>query len=151
MNKKTNDMKNKLIGVIVKMKKKRMIAAAAIVSALVLLAGCAKPAAPMDLPPDDAVTGISIVTTTGDEVAVTDPGKIEAVMSHLRAAKPTRRQSVNDQPTNVARYGTVSIYAGNQTTVVYYYEKEDSHYVEQPYQGIYRTEDNLEDILRQSE
>lgn len=150
MSKKAIDKKNKLIGVNVKMKKKKVIAAV-ILLALVLLAGCAKPAAPMDLPPDDAVTGVSIVTTTGDEVAVTEPGKIEAVMNLLRAAKPTRRQSVNDQPTNVASYGTVNLHADGQATVVYYYEKDGGHYIEQPYRGIYRAEASPEDLLRQPE
>ena len=131
------------------MKKTNKIIAALAILALALLAGCGKPAAPIDLPPDTAVTEAVIVTMNGEEIAVTEPDRIEAVMRFLRAAEPTRRQSVNDSPTNVARYDIVSIYAGGQITVVYYYEKDGRHYIEQPYRGIYRTADNLEDILLQ--
>ena len=49
-------------------------------------------------------------------------------MRFLRAAEPTRRQSVNDRPTNVAIYGIVTIRAGDRTTVVYYYEKSGGRY-----------------------
>ena len=134
---------------IVKMKKTNKIITVLAVLALALLVGCGKTAAPMDLPPDHAVTDVSVVTINGKEIAVTEPDRIEAVMLLLRAAEPTRRQSVNDQPTNVASYGVVRIRAGDRTTVVYYYEKDGSHYVEQPYQGIYRTQDSLEDLLLQ--
>ena len=129
------------------MKKTNRIIAVVAILAMALLAGCGKPAAPIDLPPDTAVTEVGVVTMNGEEIAVTEPDRIEAVMRFLRAAEPTRRQSVNDSPTNVARYGIVSIYTGDRTTVVYYYEKEGKHYIEQPYRGIYRTEDGIEAIL----
>lgn len=133
------------------MKKKNRIAAAAILLALALLAGCGKPAAPIDLPFDDAVAAVGMITMSGEDIYFTDPGRIKAVMDILREAEPTRRQSVNDQPTNVARYGTVSIYASGQSTVVYYYEKDGRHYVEQPYQGIYRIENSLEDLFQEGD
>ena len=129
------------------MKKTNRLILAAILLALAQLAGCGKTAAPMDLPPDTAVAEVGVVTMNGEESAVTEPDQIEAVMRLLRAAEPTRRQSVNDQPTNVASYGTVTIRAGDRTTVVYYYEKDGKHYIEQPYRGIYRTEDGIEAIL----
>ena len=128
----------------IKMKK---ITAAAVVLALALLAGCGKPAAPMDLPPDGAVTGIGIVTIAGDEITVTEPGRIEAILNLLRAAEPTRTPSVNDQPTNAASYGTVSIHADGQTTVLYYYEKNGGHCIEQPYRGVYKVKGDPEDLL----
>lgn len=134
-----------------KMKKASRITAAIAVLALALLAGCGKPAAPIDLPPDTAVTEAVIVTINGEEIAVTEPDRIEAVMRLLRAAEPTRRQSVNDQPTNVASYGTVTIRAGDRTTVVYYYEKSGGRYLEQPYRGIYRTQDSLEDLFQEGD
>lgn len=131
------------------MKKTNRIIMAAILLALALFAGCGKRAAPIDLPPDDAVAAVGMITMSGEDIYFTDPGRIKTAMDILRAAEPTRTPSVNDQPTNVASYGTVSIYAGGQSTVVYYYEKDGSHYVEQPYQGIYRTEGSLEDLLLQ--
>ena len=136
---------------IVNMKKTNKIIAVLAVFALALFAGCGKPAAPMDLPPDNAVTEAVIVTINGEEIAVTEPDRIEAVMRLLRAAEPTRRQSVNDQPTNVASYGTVTIRAGDRTTMVYYYEKSDRYYIEQPYQGVYRTQDSLKDLFQEGD
>lgn len=130
------------------MKKTNRIIAAAILSALAFLTGCGNRAEPIDLPPDAAVTGIDIVTMAGEEITVTEPGKIEAVMSVLRAAEPTRTPSVNDCPTNVTAYGTLSIHDGDRSTVLYYYEKSGRQYIEQPYRGIYRTEDCPEDLLR---
>ena len=129
------------------MKKTHRIIMAAILLALALLAGCGKKAAPIDLPSDDAVAAVGMITMSGEDIYFTDPDRIKAAMDILRAAEPTRRQSVNDSPTNVARYGIVSIYAGGQTTVVYYYEKDGKHYIEQPYRGIYRPEDGIEAIL----
>ena len=142
---------NRKYRMIVKMKKTNKIIAVLAVFALALFAGCDKPAAPIDLPSDDAVTEAVIVTMNGEEIAVTEPDRIEAVMRFLRAAEPTRRQSVNDRPTNVASYGAVTIRAGGRTTVVYYYEKDGRHYVEQPYQGIYRTQDSLEDLFQEGD
>ena len=136
---------------IVKMKKTNKIIAVLAVFALALFAGCGKPAAPIDLPPDNAVTEAVIVTMNGEKIAVTEPDRIEAVMHFLRAAEPTRTPSVNDQPTNVASYGTVTIRAGDRTTVVYYYEKSDRYYIEQPYRGIYRTQDSLEDFFQEGD
>ena len=136
---------------IVNMKKTNKIIAVLAVFALALFAGCGKPAAPMDLPPDNAVTEAVIVTMNGEKIAVTEPDRIEAVMHFLRAAEPTRRQSVNDQPTNVASYGTVTIRAGDRTTMVYYYEKSDRYYIEQPYQGVYRTQDSLKDLFQEGD
>ena len=131
------------------MKKTNRIIMAAILLTLALLAGCGKPAAPIDLPSDDAVAAVGMITMSGEDIYFTDPGRIKAAMDILRAAEPTRRQSVNDSPSNVASYGIVSIYVGDRTTVVYYYEKDGKHYIEQPYRGIYRTADNLEDLLFQ--
>ena len=136
---------------IVNMKKTNKIIAVLAVFALALFAGCGKPAAPIDLPPDNAVTEAVIVTMNGEKIAVTEPDRIEAVMHFLRAAEPTRTPSVNDRPTNVASYGTVTIRAGDRTTVVYYYEKSDRYYIEQPYQGVYRTQDSLKDLFQEGD
>ena len=118
-----------------------------IVFALALLAGCGKKADPIDMPSNDAVTSIEVVTLGGAKVDITEAGQIEIVMDALSAAEPTRTQSVNDQPTNVVAYGTVSINTAGEATRVYYYDKDCKHYIEQPYRGIYELEESLEDLL----
>ena len=46
-------------------------------------------------------------------------------------------------------YGTISINTVGESTVVYYYDKDSKHYIEQPYRGIYEMEDYLEETLLQ--
>ena len=116
---------------------------------LTVLAGCGKKAEPIDLPSNEAVTSIEVITIDGAKTDITETTQIETVMTALSAAKPTRVQSVNDQPANVDAYGTISINTAGEATVVYYYDKDSKHYIEQPYRGIYELEDNLEETLRQ--
>ncbi|MST51608.1 DUF5301 domain-containing protein [Hornefia butyriciproducens] len=116
---------------------------------LTVLAGCGKKAEPIDLPSNEAVTSIEVITIDGAKADITETTQIETVMTALSAAKPTRVQSVNDQPANVDAYGTISINTAGEATVVYYYDKDSKHYIEQPYRGIYELEDNLEETLRQ--
>ena len=66
-----------------------------------------------------------------------------------KKAEPTRLESVNNQPANVDAYGTISINTDGESTVVYYYDKDSKHYIEQPYRGIYELKDNLEETLLQ--
>ena len=116
---------------------------------LTVLAGCRKKAEPIDLPSNEAVTSIEVITIDGAKTDITETTQIETVMTALSAAKPTRVQSVNDQPANVDAYGTISINTAGEATVVYYYDKDSKHYIEQPYRGIYELEDNLEETLFQ--
>ena len=116
---------------------------------LTVLAGCGKKAEPIDLPSNEAVTSIEVITIDGAKTDITETTQIETVMTALSAAKPTRVQSVNDQPANVDAYGTISINTAGEATVVYYYDKDSKHYIEQPYMGIYELEDNLEETLFQ--
>ena len=99
------------------------------------------------MPSNDAVTSIKVATLGGAKIDITEAGQIEIVMDALSAAEPTRAQSVDDQPTNVDAYGTVSINTAGESTVVYYYEKDGKHFIEQPYRGIYKIEDSLEGLL----
>ena len=116
---------------------------------LTVLAGCGKKAEPIDLPSNEAVTSIEVITIDGAKADITETTQIETVMTALSAAKPTRVQSVNDQPANVDAYGTISINTAGESTVIYYYDKDSKHYIEQPYRGIYELEDNLEESLLQ--
>ena len=116
---------------------------------LTVLSGCGKKAEPIDLPSNDAVTSIEVITIDGAKADITEASQIETIMTTLSAAKPTRAQSVNDQPANVDAYGTICINTAGESTVVYYYDKDSKHYIEQPYMGIYELEDNLEETLFQ--
>lgn len=122
---------------------------AVLVFILVLLFGCGKKAEPIDMPLNDAVKSIEIITTDGAKVDITENSQILTVMAALSTASPTRAESVNDQPMNIDAYGTISIHTASESTVVYYYDKDSKHYIEQPYRGIYELEDSLEAVLLQ--
>ena len=124
----------------------KKIIAAAIVFALALLAGCGEKAEPIDIPSDDAVTSIEVITLSGAKADIPEASQIEIVMDALRAAKPTRTRSVSDQPANVDVYGTVSINTTGEATVVYYYDKDGKHFIEQPYRGVYELDKSIDDF-----
>ena len=118
-----------------------------ILFAIALLSGCGEMAEPIDIPSKDAVTSIEVMTSDGAGDNITETAQIEMIMNDLNAAEPTRLQSVNDQPTNVDVYGTVSIKTAGEVVVLYYYDKDGKHYIEQPYRGIYELEESIEDRL----
>ena len=118
-----------------------------ILFAIALLSGCVKMAEPIDIPSKDAVTSIEVMTSGGAGENITETAQIEMIMNDLDAAVPTRLQSVNDQPTNVDVYGTVSINTAGDVVVLYCYDKDGKHYIEQPYRGIYELEESIEDRL----
>lgn len=101
-----------------------------IICILTVLAGCGKKAEPIDLPSNEAVISIEVITLDGAKADITEANQIETVMTALSAAEPTRLESVNDQPTNVDAYGTISINTVGESTVVYYYDKDSRHYIE---------------------
>ena len=119
--------------------RKKIVILLAIVC-IVMLAGCGKKAEAIDLPSNEAVTSIEVITIDGAKADITETTQIETA---------TRVQSVNDQPANVNAYGTISINTAGEATVVYYYDKDSKHYIEQPYRGIYELKDNLEETLLQ--
>jgi len=119
------------------MKKTQNIIAVFIAIMMILLAGCGKKAESIDITSGDIVTSIEVITTNGSKVDITEADQIKDVVNALKAAEPTRMESVNDQPTNVDSYGTVSINTDDGSTEIYYYDKDGKHYLEQPYTGIY--------------
>ena len=110
---------------------KRTIAVA-ILFTIALLSGCGKMADPIDIPSKAAVTSIEVMTSDGAGENITETAQIEMIMNDLNAAEPTRLQSVNDQPTNVDVYGTVSINKAGDVVVLYYYDKDGKHYPSNP-------------------
>ena len=114
---------------------------------LVFLSACGGAPAALDLPAPDSVTQIGITAPDGTEETIADEDTAAAIMSALNGAKPTRKASVNDQPVNVASFGTVRINAGDKTTVIYYYEKDGGYYAEQPYNGIFKLNADIKELI----
>lgn len=136
-------------GKVIDMRSAKIILSLTFVFILIVLTGCERKAEPIDLPSIENVKSIEAITIEGDRVDITESGQIETIMTALIVAEPIQVKSVNDQPTNVDAYRTININTVGESTVVYYYDKNSKHYIEQPYRGIYELEDNLEVILLQ--
>lgn len=127
--------------------KRMMFAGIVIAMCIVSLVGCGKTAEPISLPASVDVTKIDIETPDGARISFNVFSDIEQIVETLNGAEPTRTPSVNDQPTNVDAYGRVSIDSGGETTVLYYYDRDGRHFVEQPYAGIYELKQSFEEAV----
>lgn len=79
---------------------------------------------------------------------LSDKNIIEEVISEIaKSAKYTNIQSVNDQPTNVDSFITVKFNHSNTDesaqSIAYIYQRKGRTYIEQPYTGIWRVDDNI--------
>lgn len=78
---------------------------------------------------------------------VSDKKIIEEVISEVaKSAKYTNIQSVNDQPTNVDSFITVKFNHSideSAQSIAYIYQRKGRTYIEQPYTGIWRVDDNI--------
>lgn len=77
----------------------------------------------------------------------TDSARIETFYQKLLSAKPTSKASVQDVPTveNATKFDLVH---GESITSLFAYEEKGIWYVEQPYQGIYETDESLLGLLQ---
>lgn len=107
------------------------------VIAAVLTGGWGRAADPVSLPEPGDVCSICLVSAAGAERETADREEIAALLQTLREASPTRMASVNDAPGNGTAYGTITIRTDDGETVLYFYDRDGTHYLEQPYQGIY--------------
>lgn len=110
-------------------------------------AGCGEREAPaVDLP---EVSEIALVTVEreAERAVYTDPEWIGKLVAAMEAAEPTARQSIQDAPNE---NDLISVHltleeGGGQTW--FFYRKAGRYFLERPYQGIYRTGEELCDIL----
>lgn len=126
--------------------KKSAILIMTVLCVLFCFAGCGKKAEPIVLPADKEIDSISIKRINGTQVLYEDLESIQQVMAVISNAKATNKESVQDFP-RAEKYGTVNIKNNGGITTVFYYEEAGKYYVEQPYRGIYRLEDNPENLF----
>ena len=72
----------------------------------------------------------------------------EEAMECISKAKPTRQQSLNDYPTARTYYG-ISIQTSDMQYRYFVYEDGGQVYIEIPYEGIYKTDPELLDLVSQ--
>ena len=131
------------------MKKKLII----IISVVVMFLICAyglfdyvfPEAAAITTPDTDSVLTITIVRNDGVSAEVTTADH-QQVLQVIAKAQPTRKMSVNDYPSAKVYYdikavGSVSEYH------CFVYREGNQTYIEIPYEGIYRTENQFLDTV----
>lgn len=123
---------------------KKIVAIVALALVLVFaFAGCTKGDA-LILPSSERVNKIELDVTNVRKVDITDSHHIADIISNLeRHAKPTNKDSVNDQPVNLSKYIIINIVdKDNNMTTIYLYKAGGRFYIEKPYQGIWRTDED---------
>ena len=100
------------------------------------------------LPAPENLTGIEISENTSESVKkLTDKEGISKLINGIKEhSKSTNIESVNDQPVNVEHYIIIKFYHQNaeeNPSIAYLYRKKDSHYIEQPYAGIWKLENEI--------
>lgn len=110
------------------------------------LVGCSKQAEPIVLPAVDEIDSIEITAINGSQVSYSDKEWIEQLLSVFLQAEATTLQSIQDVP-NVENYGKVDISNNGGITTVFYYVDNGKYYIEQPYQGIYETDVDIDALI----
>jgi hypothetical protein len=110
------------------------------------LVGCSKQAEPIVLPAVDEIDSIEITAINGSQVSYSDKEWIEQLLSVFLQAEATTLQSIQDVP-NVENYGKVDISNNGGITTVFYYVDSGKYYIEQPYQGIYETDVDIDALI----
>ena len=106
----------------------------------------------MVLPKAEEVKEIDIMKNTSEDgLKIENQDEIEIIIEGIKEnTNDTGRESVNDQPTNINDYIILKFHHKNaegSPSVVYLYKDKNSHYVEQPYAGIWKLrEDTFNEI-----
>lgn len=110
---------------------------------------CNKKAEPIEVPQNSEVQSID-VSVDEEVIRHTDQTWIGDVLAGVSAAKPTRKQSVQDVPT-AERIIKVDIRSEEEITRFFAYEDGGSYYIERPYRGIYKLERSIYEKLQENE
>ncbi len=89
-------------------------------------------------PIPEKVLSVSVISDTGSPCTADG----QAVLARLRKATPTRRQSLNDTPTERPYY-LVTVEARDRQYRYFVYEENALVYIEIPYEGVYRTDKKI--------
>lgn len=127
---------------------KKFIKCTWMVVCIIGLMGCGKKAEPIVFPAINEIDSINIKTFDGSEVSYSDQEWIEQFIAVVTQAKATTKDSVQDVP-NAEVYGKVDISNNGGTTTIFYYAENGKNYIEQPYQGIYVTDVDIDNWINE--
>ena len=113
------------------------------------LVACGKKAAPIMLPQTDEITSIDI--TVGEStVSHSDKTWISEIIADISSSEPTKKESVQDVP-QAESYIKIDFQFETGTSTIFAYEDSGKYYIEQPYQGIYRIDNQLFERLQEAD
>lgn len=110
------------------------------------LSGCGEKANPIELPLTDNISSIEIAGGIKDTI-ITDKETIASIIKKVAEAIPTSKQSVQDVPT-VSEYTRVDFVSDGNISSIFIYQENSKWYIEQPYHGIYETDETILKLLK---
>ena len=113
------------------------------------LVACGKKADPITLPKTDQITSIDI-TVGGNTVSHSDKTWISEIIADISSSEPTKKESVQDFP-QAKSYIKIDFRHETGTITIFAYEDRGKYYLEQPYQGIYKTDRKLFERLKETD
>ena len=113
------------------------------------LVACGKKADPITLPQTDEITSIDI-TVGENTVSHSDKTWISEIIADISSSEPTKKESVQDYP-QVESYIKIDFQFETGTSTIFAYEDSGKYYVEQPYQGIYKTDRKRFEKLKETD
>ena len=78
-----------------------------------------------------------------------DTAWISEIISDISSSEPTSKQSVQDFP-QTESYIKIDFQFETGTSTIFAYEENGKHYIEQPYQGIYKIDSQLYERLQET-
>ncbi len=104
-------------------------------------------AKPIILPETYDIKSITL-TVKEENKNYSDKKVIENIISALKSSKPTRKQSISDNPPIDIDYIKIDFVLSNGTNTLFIYEKDDKYFAERPYTGIYSIDKPTYDLIK---
>ena len=126
---------------------KKLITLVLVMVCVLGLVGCGKQIEPIALPAVSEIDSIDITTFNGSQISYSDKEWIEQFITVINQSEATSRESIQDVP-NVDVFGKVDISNNGKVTTIFYYVDDEQFCIEQPYQGIYETDVNIDILVK---
>ena len=98
--------------------------------------------------PNKRITSVDV--TVGENTTNhSDTAWISEIISDISSSEPTSKQSVQDFP-QTESYIKIDFQFETGTSTIFAYEENGKHYIEQPYQGIYKIDSQLYERLQET-
>lgn len=100
---------------------------------------------PIKFPDTESITAITLIQKDGSSVAV-ETADFGEILKNITNAQPTRTMSVNDYPT-AKTYYTIEVDTAARQYRYFLYAENSQVYIELPYEGIYKANQQFLDFV----